>query len=303
MSFPENGILVDDPGHPHAISTTAVRAVFDMCFGASADEWWNEVAALLDPNDHDLRAWLSSSFFEHHLRATRRAAARHRSSGNSARPRDAIACGFTPTALRVTASSSSRTTSIAPKVAHEERQLAELVQGSGESPSAKQRKGIATQAAFVEELRALLDEVKRVAPLWNPRLDDGAVLTMAPLWRLVPHHKPWQKELKGKWDELVAGKYDWAHLAMHLWPERVVPKCATDRSLAIAHGLEDVFWVEDPVGKWKPEPTPTRPVAEMVRERTSAAVKAALQVFVEAPSATTGGARGRVRRTASVASD
>ena len=68
---------------------------------------------------------------------------------------------------------------------------------------------------------------------------------MAPLWRLVPQHKPWQKELKSKWDELVAGKYDWAHLAMHLWPERVVPKCATDRSLAIAHGLEDVFWTED----------------------------------------------------------
>jgi hypothetical protein len=24
------------------------------------------------------------------------------------------------------------------------------------------------------------------------------------------------------------------NLAMHLWPERVVPRCATDRSLAIA---------------------------------------------------------------------
>ena len=45
------------------------------------------------------------------------------------------------------------------------------------------------------------------------------------------------------------GKYDWAHIAMHLWPERVVPKCATDRSLAIAHGLEDVFWTKDD-GKW-----------------------------------------------------
>ena len=86
------------------------------------------------------------------------------------------------------------------------------------------------------------DEVTRVAPLWNPDLDDGVVLVMAPLWRLVPQHKPWQKELKTHWDELCAGKYDWAHLAMHLWPERVVPKCAEDRSLAIAHGLEDVFW-------------------------------------------------------------
>ena len=58
--------------------------------------------------------------------------------------------------------------------------------------------------------------------------------------------------MKATWDALCEGKYDWAHLAMHLWPERVVPKCATDRSLAIAHGLEDVFWVEGDDGKWKP---------------------------------------------------
>ncbi len=70
------------------------------------------------------------------------------------------------------------------------------------------------------------------------------IINFAPLWRLVPQNKAWQKELKSTWDALCEGKYDWAHLAMHLWPERVVPKCATDRSLAIAHGLEDVFWVE-----------------------------------------------------------
>ena len=149
---------------------------------------------------------------------------------------------------------------VAPKLAHEERQLTSLVQNAGDSPSAKERKEIAAQEAFVEELRAFLDEVKRVAPLWNPTLDDGVVLTMAPLWRLVPQHKPWQKELKGRWDELRAGNYDWAQIAMHLWPERVVPKCATDRSLAIAHGLEDVFWADGADGKWKPRPSPTRPL-------------------------------------------
>ena len=92
---------------------------------------------------------------------------------------------------------------------------------------------------------------------------------MAPLWRLVPQHKPWQKELKATWDELVAGKYDWAHLAMHLWPERVVPKCATDRSLAIAHGLEDVFWVEGADGKWKPRAHARRARRGARAERTS----------------------------------
>jgi len=76
----------------------------------------------------------------------------------------------------------------------------------------------------------------------------------------------------------------------------VVPKCATDRSLAIAHGLEDVFWVEGENGKWKPRPIPARPVEELVRERTSPAVKAALKSLLEAPAAVSSGGRGRPRR-------
>src|SRR5204863_4737627 len=144
---------------------------------------------------------------------------------------------------------------------------------------------IEAQEAFVEELRVLLEEVKRVAPLWKPTLDDGIVLVMAPLWRLVPH-KGWQRELKKKWAELAAGKYDWAQLAMHLWPERVVPKCATDRSLAIAHGLEGDFWAERPDGKWAPLNRLTRPIDEHVAERTSPAVNAALASLLDASGRT-----------------
>jgi hypothetical protein len=192
---------------------------------------------------------------------------------------------------------------VAPKLAHEEQQLTGLIQGAGGNPSARERKEIAAQEGFVEELRALLDEVRRVAPLWHPSLDDGVVLTMAPLWRLAPQHKPWQKELKSKWDELAVGKYDWAHLAMQLWPERVVPKCKTDRSLAIAHGLEDVFWVEGDDGKWKPLAVPTRAIDELVRERTSIAVKAAVKSLLEAPAAGATGSRGRGRHVANAAAD
>jgi len=142
-----------------------------------------------------------------------------------------------------------------------------------------------------------LDEVKCVAPLWNPILDDGVVLTMASLWRLVPQHKPWQRELKGKWDELAAGKNDWAHLAMHLWPERVIPKCSANRSLAIAHGLEDVFWTKGDDCKWKPRPMPTRLVDGLVRERTSVAVKAALKGLTEVSAPK--GPKTRTRRSSS----
>jgi len=46
------------------------------------------------------------------------------------------------------------------------------------------------------------------------------------------------------WKKLEAGEYDWAHLAYTLWPERVKQVCETDRSIAIAHGLEHLCKVE-----------------------------------------------------------
>src|SRR5205814_5189578 len=139
-------------------------------------------------------------------------------------------------------------------------------------------------------------------PIWAPDLNDGVVLTMAPLWRLVPQSTSWQKELKARWDKLCSGAYDWAHLAMQLWPERVVAKCQTDRSIAIAHGLEEVFWVAQTDDTWKPRARPTRPLAELIRERTSPAVQAALKNLTGAPTAA-GGTRGpRGKRALSVRS-
>jgi hypothetical protein len=292
----KDGIFVDDAGHPRDLSA-AVRAVFDAAFGTTASSWWNEAAAVLAPKSHDLREWLSTSFFEHHLK-------RHSKSGRKAPIVWQLA---TPSgrysvwlyAHRLTRDSIFQIQNefITPKLAYEERQLTSLIQNAGTNPPAKTRREISEQEAFVGELRSLLNEVKRVASVWNPTLDDGVVLTMAPLWRLAPLHKPWQKELKSKWDELAAGKYDWAQIAMHLWPDRVVPRCATDRSLAITHGLEDVLWEEADDGKWKPRPTPKRPIDELVRERTSVAVKAALKELTEASAPS--GPKARTRRSSS----
>lgn len=170
------------------------------------------------------------------------------------------------------------------KLPHEERRLESLARELRDGGTPAQRKELAAQESFVEELRAFLDEVKRVAPLWKPNLDDGVIINFAPLWRLVPQNKSWQKELKTTWDALCEGKYDWTHLAMHLWPERVVPQCAKDRSLAIAHELKNVFWVEGSDGKWTARKTPTRKIDEIVGERTSPAVKSALKSLLEAPA-------------------
>ncbi len=185
---------------------------------------------------------------------------------------------------------------VAPKLAHEQRKLESLQAASQDGQTAADRKELAAQESHVEELRAFLDEVKRVAPLWNPNLDDGVIINFSLLWRLVPQHKPWQKELKSTWDALCTGKYDWAHLAMHLWPERVVPKCAKDRSLAIAHGLEEVFWVEGSDGKWTARKTPTTPISELIQERTSPAVQDALKRLLSAPAPAAGGAKKKAPR-------
>jgi hypothetical protein len=50
---------------------------------------------------------------------------------------------------------------------------------------------------------------------------------------------------------LEAGEYDWAHLAFTIWPRRVEKLCVTDRSVAIAHGLEHLCKVEPPKPKKK----------------------------------------------------
>ena len=169
----------------------------------------------------------------------------------------------------------------------------------GDDPTRSQRKDIEDQDKHFTELSTMAEEVERIAPLWNPSLNDGVIINFAPLWRLVPQNKAWQKECKTCWDKLVKGEYDWTHLAMHLWPERVVPKCVTDASFAIAHGLEEVFWEQDDRDRFQPKEEPAggwAPVIKtLVDERTSPAVKAALESLLTAP-APAGNSKSRRRK-------
>ena len=90
------------------------------------------------------------------------------------------------------------------------------------------------------ELKDFREELLRLAPIWKPNLNDGVLITASPLWKLFLL-KPWQKKLKETWTKLEKGDFDWAHIALSYWPERVREKCESDKSLAIAHDLEDLF--------------------------------------------------------------
>lgn len=263
-------ILVDDEGHADDLAARALAVAERVKVDAP----------------ETLRTWLAKEFFARHVRMYSKSRRKAPIYWQLATPSGAYSVWLYIQAFSKDTLFRVQNDYVAPKVAHEERRLEALMHELRDGATAAQRKQLAALGTLTEELRGFLGEVKRVAPLWKPNLDDGVIINFAPLWRLVPQNKAWQKELKSAWDALSEGEYDWAHLAMHLWPERVVPKCAKDRSLAVAHGLEDVFWVEGTDGKWSVRKTPTKSIDELVKERTSAAVKSALKSLLEAPKAT-----------------
>ena len=116
----------------------------------------------------------------------------------------------------------------------------ERLRGNGDM-DAKTRKRADALLELQREIQVLRDELLRVARLpYKPDQNDGVLISAAPLWRLF-RHKPWQKELAKCWDTLESGGYDWSHLALALRPEHVRALCRTDKSVAIAHGLEDLY--------------------------------------------------------------
>jgi hypothetical protein len=281
--MPTWGVFVDDPGHADDLATR-VTAVHERV-GAPA------------PAPDALRRTLAKDFFPAHIRMYSKSRRKAPIYWQLATPSASYSAWLYIHAFGKDTLFGVQNDCVAPKLAHERRELEGLLAEAGPSPTTAQSRAIEAQIAFVEELSAMLDEVKRVAPLWDPDLDDGVILNFAPLWRLVPQNRAWQKELRAAWASLVDGDYDWAHMSMRLWPERIVPKCAKDRSLAIAHDLEDVFWFEDAAGKWQARPTPTRPLHDLISERSSPAVKAALQSLLEAPEPVATAGRGRRKKT------
>jgi len=75
-------------------------------------------------------------------------------------------------------------------------------------------------------------------------LDDGVMVNAAALWPLLD---PQWKDPKKWWKELATAQgkkdYDWSHLAARYFPKRVLKKCESDPSLAVAHKC---FWALHP---------------------------------------------------------
>ena len=126
---------------------------------------------------------------------------------------------------------------VQPKISLEQNRIVELRERMAATSEGREKRTLEKEIEkgenFVDELNEFLKKVKTVLERgYDPDIDDGVILNMAPLHELIPWTEP-----KKYWEDLQKGKYDWAHLAMQYWPERVKGKCRKDKSLAIAHGL------------------------------------------------------------------
>lgn len=220
------GILADDSGHPHDLA----RLIEDVLARVDA------------PAPTDVRIWLQRDFFTFHLQNY----SKSRRKAPIYWPLSTASGSYTFWLYYPDLTSQTLYTAVNDflegpngKLRQVEHEAAALG-NKGSARSRDEDKKLEALLLLESELVELRDTMLQIAPNYRPEHDDGVQITAAPLWPLF-RHKPWQKLLKDTWTKLEKGDYDWAHLAMAYWPERVREKCKTDKSLAIAHDLETLY--------------------------------------------------------------
>lgn len=217
------GVLVDDQGNPHDLP----RLIEEVLARVEADV------------PSDVRRWLQRDFFLLHLRQY----SKSRRKAPIYWPLSTASGSYTLWLYYPSLTSQTLYTAVndfvEPKLTQVARDTATL-RDKGAARSRDDEKAFEALQSLELELIELRDTLLQIAPTYRPNHDDGVQIIAAPLWRLF-QHKPWQKVLKDTWKKLEKGDYDWAHLAMAYWPDRVREKCKNDKSLAIAHDLEELY--------------------------------------------------------------
>jgi len=238
--IPWDGVLVDDEHHPFDLNRR-VRDVMDVVWGNDAESREQELCNSIGVSTlHDYFRTPGGFFADHLKRYTK-----CRRQAPVYWPLSTKSGLYTLWVYyhRLNEQTLHRCLAdfVDPKIRKVETELGSLV-GTASGRAAELR-------TLLNELRDLRDEIERVIKLpWRPNLNDGVLITASPLWKLFRLSR-WSKDLKACWEKLEKGDYDWAHLAYTIWPARVEKACESDRSIAIAHGLEHLCKVEPPKPK------------------------------------------------------
>lgn len=240
-----SGILVDDENHPNNIDVQ-VRNGIQTIWKDRSEAIEQEACEILNVNS--IREYIRrpSFFFADHLNHY----SKSRRQAPIYWPLQTPSCSYTLWVYYHRLTDQTLYTCVNEFVEPKLRQVEDTMRTlrSKNSRTNAEEREYAQLTALELELKDFRAELLRIAQFWKPNLNDGVQITAAPLWKLF-QHKAWQKKLKETWQKMEEGEYDWAHLSYTIWPERVLRKCQTDRSLAIAHDVEEVFWEEVPVEK------------------------------------------------------
>jgi hypothetical protein len=237
----EDGVMLSEPGHPQDITARALRCL-ELLGGMKTAHTLTRQAtgAEADPEDL-LRGFLDRftgnpevSFWRHHFQLYRKRPIYW--------PLQSPKRNFTVWVFqeRFTRDTLFKVSSefVDPKIRWLEARIRELKDKAEKSTGAEKRSAEKEASRLTDILDDAQEFSKRLNAIiqkgYTPHIDDGVLINAAPLWELLPS---WP-DTKKAWKELEDEKYDWAHQAMDHWPDRVKEKCKTNKSFAIAHGLE-----------------------------------------------------------------
>lgn len=227
----EDGIMVLDSGHSNDLPTR-VEMVLSLLLGEM------EVKQVIGILGGDLRKFLERDFFtKWHIPQYRKRPVYWLLQS----PRKTYGLYVFHERMNKDTLFRIRIKHVEPKINLLESQIAGLKEKRDKAEGRGKRaleKEIGNQIEILDDVREFKKLLKTIIEerRYTPHIDDGVLLNMAPLLELIPS---WQAEPKKTWRALEQGDYDWAYQAMDHWPDRVKAKCKTDKSLAIAHGLEE----------------------------------------------------------------
>ena len=244
--------------------------VVSHCDRVAQSIWASEETPFSDRFESEtasnLRLWLKTKFFSRHLSAytaNRRAAPVYWQVGSKF---GSITAWFYWPSLTRDSLHQFLNDYVNPRLEAERRRLEDL-----RNDDQSHRLERARQEAVVDDIHEFSVSVSEIAAEWKPWTRDGVPINAAGLRRILTGDSQWLRRVDKVRAALEEGELDWSATALQLKPERVIPKCAEDRSLAIAHNLEDVFWFQDGTNpdKWHPRHTPTAPIDHLITERSN----------------------------------
>jgi hypothetical protein len=217
LPIDEDGILPDDPDHPEDI-VRRVRAVLELLWPDGAEAIEAEACSLLGVKS--LRDYFRNptrGFFEVHISRYSRSRRKAPIYLLLQSPRKLHGLWVYYHRLDGDLLFKALTNYVEPKITRERNRLDDLrgarsAAGSGGAAAKSAERAIERQEVLLADLLEFRAKLAAAAHLGlDPDLNDGVLLTIAPLREVVP----W-KEARVAWDDLMAGKYGWSSIGQQM---------------------------------------------------------------------------------------